>query len=75
MTNHQQFISRLVPAIIIQMEISDNNGAGMTNHHQFVLRLGLAISFHIEIGDNYGAGMTDHFIPVDYASIPIEKLH
>ena len=54
------------------MEISDNNGAGMTNHHQFVLRLGPAISFHIEIGDNNGAGMTDHFIPVDYASIPID---
>ena len=71
----QRFISRLVPAILFQIEIGDNNGAEMTNHQQFILRLAPAMLFQIEIDDNNGAGMTDHFIPVDYVSIPIEKLH
>ena len=56
----QRFISRLVPAILFQIEIGDNNGAGMTNHQQFILRLVPAISFQIEIDDNNGAEMTNH---------------
>ena len=41
----QRFISRLVPAILFQIEIGDNNGAGMTNHQQFILLLVPAISW------------------------------
>ena len=39
MTNHQQFILRLGPAILFQIEIGDNNGAVMTDH--FILMVDL----------------------------------